>query len=71
MDNSKNGDSKANILIVDGDPDDLTFLTGIFSEKGYQVQPESNGKSALVRARANLPALILLDIKSVPETEIL
>lgn len=55
--------SAASILIVDDTPDNLRLLAGILEEEGYDVRPASSGTRALSAVQADLPDLILLDIK--------
>jgi PAS domain S-box-containing protein len=55
--------SEARILIVDDTPDNLRLLAGILEEQGYDVRPASSGARALAAVKAELPELILLDIK--------
>ena len=61
-----NGDEKPErgpqILVVDDNPGSLKLLTGILSDKGYQVRPASSGRLALRSAEAEPPDLIILDI---------
>ena len=52
-----------NILIVDDTPDNLRLLMGILTERGYRVRPTPTGARALSAIQAELPDLILLDIK--------
>jgi PAS domain S-box-containing protein len=54
---------KGNILIVDDTHHDLRFLTSILSEQGYIVRPVPDGSLALTSVQAELPDVILLDIK--------
>ena len=54
------------ILIVDDTPDNLRLLAGLLEEEGYDVRPASSGARALSAVQADLPDLILLDIK-MPE----
>lgn len=58
--------SPACILIVDDTPDNLRLLSGILEEHGYDVRPAASGARALAAVQAELPDLILLDIK-MPE----
>lgn len=51
-----------NILIVDDTPENLTVLTRMLAERGYQVYPAINGQIALNAVRKTLPDLVLLDI---------
>ncbi|PID57054.1 sigma-54-dependent Fis family transcriptional regulator [candidate division KSB3 bacterium] len=53
----------ASILIVDDTPDNLRLLAGLLEEEGYDVRPASSGTRALSAVQADLPDLILLDIK--------
>lgn len=52
-----------NILIVDDTPANLRLLANILGDQGYEIRPATNGKHALLAARAEPPDLILLDIK--------
>ena len=56
------------ILIVDDIPDNLRLLSTTLTEQGYQVCCAKNGSIALIRARKDLPDLILLDI-NMPDLE--
>ncbi|MEG4962857.1 MULTISPECIES: response regulator [unclassified Microcoleus] len=60
--------NRANILVVDDTPENLRLLTGILSEKGYQVRPVPNGKLALSAAKKIPPDIVLLDIM-MPEMD--
>ena len=51
------------ILLVDDDQDFLQLLEFDFKKKGYSVVTASNGEEGLVKAAAENPALIVLDIK--------
>jgi signal transduction histidine kinase/CheY-like chemotaxis protein len=50
------------ILIVDDEPAVLEALQTLLSREGHQVVRASDGQSALVRARAELPDIVLLDL---------
>lgn len=50
------------LLIVDDDAEMLKLLRLSFEEEGYRVVTAPNGREAL-RLAANLPDLILLDVK--------
>lgn len=54
--------NKANILIVDDTPFNLTLLMEILNGAGYQVRPVPSGKLALTAVTMVKPDLILLDI---------
>lgn len=53
---------KADILIVDDQPDNLRLLSTILVEQGYRVRKAIDGEMALTAATTVLPDLILLDI---------
>ncbi len=54
---------KVDILIVDDQSANLTLLTTLLSESGYQVRPAISGQLALTAAQKSPPDLILLDIR--------
>lgn len=60
--------SSGEILIVDDTPDNLRFLSLMLTQKGYEVRKALNGQMALASAQAELPDLILLDIR-MPEMD--
>ncbi|MBU0490824.1 MAG: SpoIIE family protein phosphatase [Chloroflexi bacterium] len=60
--------AKGNILIVDDNPANLHLLSQMLSDEGYQARPVPDGPLALVAAWAELPDLILLDIR-MPEMD--
>lgn len=51
------------ILLVDDNPGNLNLLEHILTGAGYQVRSASDGELALRSIKAELPALILMDIK--------
>ena len=55
--------STTSILIVDDTPNNLRLLAGILAEHGYIVRPTISGSRALTAIQAELPDLVLLDIK--------
>jgi sigma-B regulation protein RsbU (phosphoserine phosphatase) len=59
---------KADILIVDDTPANLRLLSQMLAEQGYQVRPVPDGSLALAATQAELPDLILLDIR-MPEMD--
>jgi light-regulated signal transduction histidine kinase (bacteriophytochrome) len=57
--NSPRGD----ILIVDDTPDNLRLLSAMLTKQGFEVRKALNGLQAIASAQADLPDLILLDIR--------
>jgi LytS/YehU family sensor histidine kinase len=53
---------KGEILIVDDDPANLDLLSGILTERKYEVRIANSGHRALAAIESSLPDLILLDI---------
>ncbi|HAX78688.1 MAG TPA: diguanylate cyclase [Cyanobacteria bacterium UBA11372] len=54
--------ASSDILVIDDSPTNLSLLTQMLSEQGYNVRVAPNGKLALQSALTNPPDLILLDI---------
>ena len=54
---------RQDILVVDDTLANLQLLTDILREQGYHVRPASSGSLALRSVAAELPDLILLDVK--------
>ncbi|MGF1492742.1 MAG: response regulator [Microcoleaceae cyanobacterium] len=54
---------KSSILIVDDTPNNLRFLSSMLIEEGYEVRKAVNGQMALRSIQAELPDLVLLDIR--------
>lgn len=54
---------RANILIVDDQPDNLRTLSAILSGQGFRVRKALSGAMALETIQADPPDLILLDIR--------
>lgn len=57
---------KKKILIIDDEPNIVTFMTVLMEDNGYLPISASNGVEGLEKAKAEKPDLILLDI-SMPE----
>ncbi len=51
------------ILVIDDDDDVLGVLRGFLGEGGFQVQTAPSGAAGLEKAIAQVPDLILLDLK--------
>ena len=54
---------QADILVIDDCLDNLTLLTIILNDLGYQIRQADSGKMAFKAIEQNLPDLILLDIQ--------
>lgn len=54
------------ILVVDDEPDVVTFLSTLLQDNGYEVISASNGAEAFQLAKTRSPDLITLDM-SMPE----
>ena len=52
----------AKVLIVDDSPTETYKLTGMLEKAGHQVITASNGEEGVSTAKAELPALVLMDI---------
>jgi PAS domain S-box-containing protein len=53
---------RADILIVDDNPENLKVLGDFFSDQGFNVRIARDGRQALANASASPPEIILLDI---------
>lgn len=54
------------ILVVDDEPDTLTYLSTVLKDNGYSVVEARDGNEALEKIEADPPALVALDV-SMPE----
>lgn len=50
------------VLVVDDEPDIVTYLTTILEDNGYRTRSAGDADSALSEMRARLPDLICIDI---------
>lgn len=66
MKRSLGDSSKGDILIVDDTPDNLRLLSAMLTRQGFEVRKALNGNMAIASVQADLPDLVLLDIK-MPE----
>ena len=57
---------KKKIIIIDDEPDIVTFLTVLLQDNGYETISAGNGREGLETIRAERPDLVLLDI-TMPE----
>jgi len=53
---------RAEILVVDDDPDFVEFCRMVLEKAGYRVSSSSNGDEALARVRIVKPDLVILDV---------
>jgi CheY-like chemotaxis protein len=54
--------ARADILVVDDNPDNLRLLVTLLKERGYKVRPAPEGRIALAAVQVQSPDLILLDV---------
>jgi CheY-like chemotaxis protein len=54
------------ILVVDDEPDVVTYLTTVLKDAGYETMEASNGEQAMEQIRKARPDLITLDV-TMPE----
>lgn len=50
------------ILVIDDEPDVVSFLSTFLSDEGFEVETARDGPEGLSRARSQTPDLITLDI---------
>ncbi len=50
------------ILVIDDEPDMVTFLSTLLEENGYDTIPASDGEEGLEKARTQKPDLVSLDL---------
>jgi len=50
------------ILVVDDSPTDRQYMLETLAKKGFQVVTAESGEDAIVKAKAELPDLILMDV---------
>ena len=56
------------ILLVDDEPDILEIVGYNLSQEGYKIVKASNGKEAVLKAKKELPQLIIMDVM-MPEMD--
>lgn len=59
-------EARKTILIIDDEPDTLTFFSTLLEDNGYQTIRAENGEIGLQKMKESRPDLITLDI-SMPE----
>jgi signal transduction histidine kinase/DNA-binding response OmpR family regulator len=62
------GASGGSVLVVDDEPDTREMLRRVLEKAGWVVDEAENGRVALDRVRASMPAVILLDLM-MPEMD--
>lgn len=50
------------ILVVDDSPTERFALTEVLTANGYQVITAENGEEAVIKSKAEMPDLILMDV---------
>ena len=50
------------ILVVDDSPTERFALTEVLTSNGYEVVTAENGEDAIVKAKSEMPDLILMDV---------
>lgn len=58
--------NKKKIIVIDDNPDIVTFLSVLLEDNGYSVITAFNGQEGIDKTRSERPDLILLDI-TMPE----
>ena len=58
---------KKTVLIIDDDPDTVTYFSSLLEDHGYATVTAQNGAEAIERVKDTRPDLITLDI-TMPET---
>ena len=54
--------NKPKLLVVDNEIDICNFVKSFFESRGFEVVTASNGDDALVKAKAEKPDIIILDV---------
>ncbi len=57
---------KPTVIVIDDDPDIVTFLTVLLEDNGYNTISAVNGQEGLDLTQKELPDLVLLDV-TMPE----
>ena len=58
---------KKTILIIDDEPDTLTYFSSLLEDNGYDTVTAENGAEGIEKVKASRPDLVTLDV-SMPET---
>lgn len=65
-----NGSQKRRILIIEDEPDVMTYLSTILDDHGYEVETAYDGDQAMKKIKETKPDLISLDISLPTKTGI-
>jgi CheY-like chemotaxis protein len=57
---------KKTILVIDDEPDTLTFFSSLLEDNGYNILTADNGEAGLQQLQKQIPDLITLDV-TMPE----
>ncbi len=50
------------ILVVDDSPTERAFMVDLLAKNGYQVVTAESGEDGIVKAKAELPDLVIMDV---------
>ena len=59
--------AKKTILIIDDEPDTLTYFSSLLQDEGFETMIAEDGEQGLKKVAEKIPDLITLDI-TMPET---
>lgn len=59
--------AKKTVLIIDDEPDTLTYFSSLLQDEGFETLVAENGEEGLKKVAEKIPDLITLDI-TMPET---
>jgi CheY-like chemotaxis protein len=59
-------DNRKKILIIDDEPNVVTYIKTLLEDNGYQTETASNGREGMDKAKSYRPDLVCLDI-TMPE----
>jgi CheY-like chemotaxis protein len=59
--------AKKTILVIDDEPDTLTYFSSLLQDEGFETMVAENGEEGLKKLTEKIPDLITLDI-TMPET---
>jgi len=51
------------VLIVDDEPDNIELMSRRLARRGFEVSGATSAEEGIAKAKAELPAIILMDIK--------